>query len=292
MVSSVLHDVVNHVANLHGEGEVHGGGHKGLCFGPGRFFVVPRHPHVGVVNIDHKTNHGVPEQERHQHAHQQCEPDGLACGACCIGHHTDPQDTKHGDQQTVLEENGTACGHVCFVGEKFTLPPNFNQVVQTGRPSTAIKVLQQAIDGAECCKLFGCEGRPDKVNALQVGVTVVDHVVARVPQAVGRERVQECVTANPFVQLAVGREALVACVMTQDEQTTNHKACRQATNQLQPDSFEENGTRNQSQKQSRVEHQQCKSAQGGALRQRQQPLADDFAVRHLLIHRDRLSVFS
>ena len=183
----VLHDVVHHVANLHGEGQVHRGRHKRLCFGPGGFVVVPRHAHMGVVNVDHKTNHGVPEQERYHHAHEQGECHRLTSGHRGIAHYAYPQSTKHGDQHAVFEEDGTACGHVRFVGKELALPPNFNEVVKARCPTTAVQVLKQAVDRAQCRKLFCRQRCPNKVHTLQVGVAMVHHVVAGVPQTVGGE---------------------------------------------------------------------------------------------------------
>ncbi|MEY4124392.1 MAG: hypothetical protein RL770_973, partial [Pseudomonadota bacterium] len=190
MVRGVLHDVVHHVANLHGKSQVHGGGDKGLGLGPCRFVVVPRNPHMGVVNIHHETNHGVPKQEGHKDAHQQGEPYRLTCGDSCIDHDADPYQAKHGDQQTVFEENRAARWHVRFVRKELTLPPNFNKVIQAGCPAAAVEVLHQAANRAELCKLFCREGCPNKVNTFQVGVAVVHHVVTGVPQAEWRERVQ------------------------------------------------------------------------------------------------------
>ena len=226
MVCGVLHDVVHHVANFHGKSQVHGGGDKGLSFGPCRFVVVPRHPHMSVVNIHHETNHGVPKQEGHEDAHQQCEPYRLTGGDSCIRHHTHPKYAKHCDQQAVFKENRTACWHVSFVWKEFALPPNFNKVIQTRCPAASVKILHQAAKGAERSKFLCRERCPNKVNTFQVGVAVVHHVVTGVPQAEWRERVQEGVTANPLVQFAVRREALVTSVMANDEQTANDEASR------------------------------------------------------------------
>ena len=185
MMRCVLHDVVHHVANFHGKSEVHGGGYKGLGFGPRRFVVVPRHAHMGVVYIHHETNHGIPEQEGHQHAHEQCKPNRLSGSPRCIAHHANPEQTKRGDQQAVFEEDGAARGHVCCVGKELALPPNFNEVIQTGSPATAVNVLHQAANGAERRKFFRRERRPNKVNTFQVGVAMVYHIVAGIPQAKG-----------------------------------------------------------------------------------------------------------
>ena len=121
---------------------------------------------MGVVNIDHKTDHGVPEQEGHQDPHQQCERDRLICGDSRKSHDADPHNAKNRDQQAVFEEDGTACRHVRFVGKEFTFPPNFNEVVKTRCPATAIKALQKAAARAQISKLFGSKRCPNKVDAF------------------------------------------------------------------------------------------------------------------------------
>ena len=52
---------------------------------------------------------------------------------------------------------------------------------------------------------------------------MVHYVVTNVPQAVGGERWQESNTAQPFIEVAVWRQTLVASVVTQDEQAADHK---------------------------------------------------------------------
>ena len=179
---------------------------------------------------------------------------------------------------------------MCFVREEFALPPNFNKVIQTRGPATAVKVLHQAAKGAERSKFFCCERCPHKVNTFQVGVAVVNHIVSGVPQAEWRERVQEGVTANPLVQFAVRREALVTSVMANDEQTANHEASRRTAQKLQPQRFEQHGASHQPHEQGCVNQQENKGAQRGAIRQGLEPLANDFAVRHVLIWRNRVQI--
>ena len=74
---------------------------------------------------------------------------------------------------------------------------------------------------------------------------MVNHVVTGVPQAEGRERIQKRIAANPFVQFAMRCEALVASIMTNDEQTANDKTCSQAAEQFEPHRRQNHSTSHQ-----------------------------------------------
>ena len=119
---------------------------------------------------------------------------------------------------------------------------------------------------------------------------MVHHVVTGVPQAEGGERVQKGVTANPFVEFTVWREALMASIMANDEQAANHKASGHAAQKFEPNRFKENRAGDQAHEQGGVHNQQKNGAQSGAVRQWRQPLANDFAMRHGLVQGDRLQI--
>ena len=147
MVSGVLHDVVQHGADVEVEGQMHGGGHKGLGLHPGTFLIVPRHFDMGVVHIDHKTNHRVPKEEGHSETEQQRQGHRLVGRQGCCGNDGHPQRCKHGHQHAVFEKDRAACGHVGFVWKELALPPDLNHVVQARRPAAAVSALQQALHG-------------------------------------------------------------------------------------------------------------------------------------------------
>ena len=243
---------------------------------------------MGVVHIDHKADHGVPKEEGDQHTHEQGQPDRLVGSHGRRNDGGDPQHGKGADQHAVLEEDRTARGHVGFVGEELALPPDFNHVIQAWSPAAAVGALQQALCKAQASKLFGGQGRPDKIHAFEVGVAVVHHVVARVPKAVRRERGQKRDAAQYFVQLSVGCEALVAGVVTDHEQAADDKARHRAAQQFGPDGFKHDGGRNQGKEQGVVKSQQYKRASRAALGQGHQPLAQSLAARQGLVQWDGL----
>jgi len=172
---------------------------------------------------------------------------------------------------------------VGLVGEELALPPDLDHVVQARRPAAAVEALEQALHGREGGVFFGRQGGPDKVHAFEVGVAVVHHVVAGVPQAVGRDRGQEGDAAQQLVEVAVRRQALVAGVVANDEQAADHEAGGQAAQQLGPDGVENDGSGDQREEQGVVDGQQHEGAQCGAVGQGDQPLTDDLAVRQGLV---------
>ncbi|MEY4124393.1 MAG: hypothetical protein RL770_974 [Pseudomonadota bacterium] len=78
--------------------------------------------------------------------------------------------------------------------------------------------------------------------------------------------------------------------MANDEQTANDEASRRTAQKLEPHRFEQHGASHQPHEQGRVNQQENKGAQGGAIRQGLEPLANDFAVRHILIWRNRMQI--
>jgi hypothetical protein len=288
MVGGVLHDVVHQGANFQRECEVHRGGHEGLGFGPSAAVIVPRHFHMGVVHIDHEANHAAPEQERHHKTAEQQPQHGLVGGQSGENDAANPQGGKGGDQPAVAHKNGAASGHFFGGGEDHFFPPNFNHVVQTGCPATAVDAVQQTTHPRQLGKFFLCERGPNKVETFEVGVAVVHHVVADVPQAVSGERGQEGNAAQPFVQAAVGCQALVASVMANDEQAANGETHGHGAQQFGPPGFKEHGAGQKTGPNGVIHQQQGNGAKRDAVRQRHQPLADHLAVRHGFVNRNGL----
>ena len=188
-------------ANFEIERQVHRSGHKRLRLRPSGALVMPRHLHVCVVHIHHKTNHRHPEEERHHYAHQQHQRNGLLGGDGRPRHESYPSDAKCGDQQAIFGEDGAACGHVLLIGEHHLVPPNFDHVIQARRPAAAVDAVAQFLEGRQSFKLFRCVGGPHKVKTFEVGVAMVHHVVANVPQAVSGERRQKGDAPQPFVEI-------------------------------------------------------------------------------------------
>ena len=116
---------------------------------------------------------------------------------------------------------------------------------------------------------------------------MVHHVVAHVPQAVGRERGQKGDAAQPFVQPAVRRQALVAAVVADDEQPADDKAGRQPAQQLQPDRFQQHHAGHQRRQQQVVDASSTKARQVVRCDSGQQPGTDDLAVRQRRLRRQR-----
>ena len=191
MVCRVLHDVVHKCADLEWKSQVHSGRYKRLSFRPSATLLVPRYINMGVVHIDHKTNHADPKEKRYSYTHQKCQSNRLVGSECGPDHRGYPQNSKARGEQAVFDKNGPTCWHVFLIGEHHLVPPNFDHVVQARCPTAAIDPVFDALFQRQGCVFFRRVWRPDKVKAFEVGVAVVDYVVTDVPQAVGGEGRQE-----------------------------------------------------------------------------------------------------
>ena len=179
---------------------------------------------MGVVHVDHKANHADPKEKRYSYTHQKHQSHRLVGSECGPDHRGQPQNSKARGEQAVFDKYGPTCRHVLLVGKHHFVPPNFYHVVEARCPTAAVNAVFDAFFQRQSGVFFGGVRRPDKIKAFEVGVAVVDHVVTDVPQAISGERRQESNTAKPFVEIAVRRQALVAGVVAQDKQATDHKA--------------------------------------------------------------------
>ena len=89
---------------------------------------------------------------------------------------------------------------------------------------------------------------------------------------------------------AVRCEALVASIVADDEQTANHEACNAAAQELGPPRFKQHGAGHERGPQHEVNDEHHDGQHGGALSQRNQPLAHDFAVWHRFAGKNRLDM--
>ena len=112
-------------------------------------------------------------------------------------------------------------------------------------------------------KFFLGQWGPNKIEAFEVGVAVVDHVVANVPQAVGGEGGQKGDAADPFVQAPVRGQALVAGVVANDEQATNHEASGHGAEQFGPPIVQSDGAEHEGGPNAQVDNQQNQGFDGG-----------------------------
>jgi len=78
VVGRMFHDVVHQGAPNPAKCEVDSRGNEGLGSQPFGFFVIPRNRWVGMVYVNYKTNHAVPEQEWQRKAGNQTNPNRLA----------------------------------------------------------------------------------------------------------------------------------------------------------------------------------------------------------------------
>ena len=195
---------------------------------------------MGVVHIDHKTNHGAPKQKRHNHAAKNHQGNRLLGDQCSRHRACHPNSSESSDQQAVFDKNGAACWHFFGAGENHFFPPNLDHVVKAWGPTASISAVKPTTTPRQLGKFFLGEWRPHKVETFEIGVTMVDHVMANVPQAESGERRQKGDAPYPFVKTAMWRETLVASVMANDEQTPNGETHGRPAQQLGPQVFKIN----------------------------------------------------
>ena len=58
----------------------------------------------------------------------------------------------------------------------------------------------------------------------------MDNIVTNIPQAIRRERGQECNAPEDFIEFAIWCEALMAGVMPQDKNATSNKTSNKSKN--------------------------------------------------------------
>ncbi|MDT4844511.1 hypothetical protein FQZ97_784730 [compost metagenome] len=270
------------------EAQVHGGRDERLRLGPHRLGVVPRHAGVGVVHVQHEAHGHVPHQEGQRETGADQHPGRLARSKGQCHQHADPGHAEGRHQQAIAHEDRAARRHLALAGEEQLAPPDLDQVVQARAETGAVDALQRAAPARQRVEFFQRVGRPDEVEAFQVGIAVVDHVMADFPQAVRRQRRQEGQPAQPFVQAAARRQALVAGIVADDEQARDHQPGQHAQRQLGGPVRGQYHAGQHGGEQQVVEGEQRQRARSAALAQRDQPAADDLARREWRVRGDRL----
>ena len=73
---------------------------------------------------------------------------------------------------------------------------------------------------------------------------MVNYVMTYIPKTVWGQRWQKSNSTQNLIQFTVWGKALVAGIMTKDEDATSHKTCKQAKYDFQQDAFYKNGASN------------------------------------------------
>ena len=280
MVRGVLHDVMQHTAHRRAERQVDGRRHERRGRGPAGLVGIPGHAGVRVMHVDDEADHPVPEDERHDEAHRDQPPRRLSGRHRGGDQSADPDQRAQGHAQAVPQEGLATGRHHLLARKHHATPPDLDQVVQPRRPAAAVHALQRPPPRRQGLELLQRARLPDEVEALQVGVAVVHHVVPHIPQAVGRHGRQKDQPPQPAIQCAVGGQALVAGIVSQDEEAADHEAGGQARQQLQRRMAGANGGHEPGHEQQDINAHQPQRVRGAARSDRRQPRPDQFAMGH------------
>ena len=147
--------------------------------------------------------------------------------------------------------------------EEQFLPPHLDHVVDALTDAAAVNALETAPNPRQTRKLVRRVRRPHVVAAFEIREAVVGEVMADFPQAVGRQRRQECNSADPFVQRLVRRVGAVAGVVTDDEQPRDPQRRHQRGEHLAPTTIDDQQARDRDAEHQPIEqepHDRCCNA--------------------------------
>jgi phosphoglycerate kinase len=109
------------------------------------------------LSVDHKADHGAPEQEGHHDSPSAAPaatdwPVARPRPPCAPAHSS----RKAADQQVVQQEDAAARWHVAAVGEEHALPPDLHHVVQARCPAAAVEAVQALLHPRESAANSAC----------------------------------------------------------------------------------------------------------------------------------------